>query len=179
MLEAGAPPSAATITSLGRFVAADGEGADEAFGLVSTMRQKYGIALRLRSYSPVLAVIRRAREAGKASAVEALMAASAVSQEEPELAALLEVSAKVRDTDKVYEYMHKLWRAIGCVIEETAKVLEGRFRIETAATAHKPEWDVCQVKDALVANGGGCHQLGWLRTGPWMVQRVRAGADDK
>uniref|UniRef100_A0A453RHW5 PROP1-like PPR domain-containing protein n=5 Tax=Aegilops tauschii subsp. strangulata TaxID=200361 RepID=A0A453RHW5_AEGTS len=59
MLEAEAPPSEATITSLGRVVAADVEGADDAFRLVSTMRQKYGIALRLRSYSPVLAVIRR------------------------------------------------------------------------------------------------------------------------
>ena len=89
------------------------------------MRQKYGLAPRLRSYSPVLAMFRRAGEAGKAYAVEAHMAASAVSPEEPEFAALHEVSATVWDADKVYEYMHKLQRAVGCVIEETTEVLEG------------------------------------------------------
>uniref|UniRef100_A0A8R7PY70 ribonuclease P n=2 Tax=Triticum urartu TaxID=4572 RepID=A0A8R7PY70_TRIUA len=178
MLGVGAPPSEATITSLARVVAAaDAEGADEAFGLVSTMREKYGLAPRLRSYSPVLAAFRRAGEAGKAYAVEAHMAASAVSPEEPELAALLEVSAKAGDADKVYEYMHKLRRAVGCVKEETAEVLEAWFRSEKAATAGKMDWDACQVKDAIVANGGGCHQLGWLQSGPWMVQRVKVGAE--
>ncbi|XP_045087412.1 uncharacterized protein [Aegilops tauschii subsp. strangulata] len=66
------------------------------------------------------------------------MAASAVSPEEPELAVLLEVSTKVRDADKVYEYMHKLRRAVGCVIEETAKVLEGRFQSEKAQLLVSP-----------------------------------------
>uniref|UniRef100_A0A453GUG3 PROP1-like PPR domain-containing protein n=1 Tax=Aegilops tauschii subsp. strangulata TaxID=200361 RepID=A0A453GUG3_AEGTS len=179
MLGAGAPPSEATITSLARVVAADAEGADEAFGLVSTMREKYGLAPRLRSYSPVLAAFRRAGEAGKAYAVETHMAASAVSPEEPELATLLEVSAKAGDADKVYEYMHKLRRAVGCVKEETAEVLEGWFRSDKAATAGKAEWDVCQVKDAIVANGGGCHQLGWLQSGLWTVQRVKVGAEGK
>ncbi|KAM3255610.1 hypothetical protein ACQJBY_048684 [Aegilops geniculata] len=86
MLEARAPPSEATITSLACVVAADAEGAYEAFRLVSSMRQKYGLAPRLRSYSPVLAAFRRAGEAGKAYAVEAHMVASAASPEEPEVA---------------------------------------------------------------------------------------------
>jgi proteinaceous RNase P len=43
--------------------------------------------------------------------------------------------------------------------------------------AGKAEWDAQQVRDAIVASGGGCHQLGWLRDGPWMVQRVTVGAD--
>uniref|UniRef100_A0A453GV32 ribonuclease P n=1 Tax=Aegilops tauschii subsp. strangulata TaxID=200361 RepID=A0A453GV32_AEGTS len=110
---------------------------------------------------------------------ETHMAASAVSPEEPELATLLEVSAKAGDADKVYEYMHKLRRAVGCVKEETAEVLEGWFRSDKAATAGKAEWDVCQVKDAIVANGGGCHQLGWLQSGLWTVQRVKVGAEGK
>ncbi|XP_048559190.1 proteinaceous RNase P 1, chloroplastic/mitochondrial-like [Triticum urartu] len=79
MLEARAPPSEATITSLACIVAADAEGAYEAFRLLSSMGQKYGLALRLRSYSPVLAAFRRAGEAGKAYAVEAHMAASVAS----------------------------------------------------------------------------------------------------
>ncbi|VAI14382.1 unnamed protein product [Triticum turgidum subsp. durum] len=77
MLEARAPLSEATITSLACIVAADVESAYIAFRLLSSMRQKYGLALCLRSYSPVLATFRRAREAGKAYAVEAHMAASA------------------------------------------------------------------------------------------------------
>nr|CDM83120.1 unnamed protein product [Triticum aestivum] len=139
-------------------------GRDEAFGLVSTMRQKYGLAPRLRSYSPVLAMFRRAGEAGKAYAVEAHMAASAVSPEEPEFAALHEVSATVWDADKVYEYMHKLQRAVGCVIEETTEVLEGRFRCEKAATAGKAEWDVCQVRTPLRRTTVGA--INWGGFGP-------------
>ncbi|RLN22752.1 hypothetical protein C2845_PM07G36020 [Panicum miliaceum] len=182
MLQAGAPPSEATITSLARVTAAPdadnpASAADEAFQLVATMKEKHGLAPRLRSYSPVLAAFRRAGDASKAYAVEAHMAASGVSPEEPELAALLDVSSTAGDADKVYEYMHKLRQTVDCVSEETAQVLEGWFRSDKAAMASKAEWDAAQVKDAIVLNGGGCHQLGWLGTGPWMVQRVRAGAD--
>ncbi|KAM0859569.1 hypothetical protein ACQ4PT_047133 [Festuca glaucescens] len=177
MLEAGAAPSEATITSLARVVASDPNAADEAFQLVATMHSTYGLAPRLRSYSPVLSAFRHAGASIKAYAVEAHMAASAIAPEEPELAALLEVSAKAGDADKVYEYMHKLRRAVGCVAKETAEALEGWFRSEEAAMAGKAEWDARQVKDAVAANGGGCHQLGWLRSGPWMVRRVKVGAD--
>lgn len=138
MLEAGASPSEATITSLARVAASDATnpaGADEAFELVATMKEKYGLSPRLRSYSPVLAAFRRAGEVDKAYAVEAHMAVSAVWPEEPELAALLDVSAKAGDADKVYEYMHKLRRAVDCVSEETAEVLEGWFQSKRAAMA--------------------------------------------
>ncbi|KAG8079155.1 hypothetical protein GUJ93_ZPchr0007g5759 [Zizania palustris] len=180
MLEAAASPSEATITSLARVTASDASNpaaADEAFELVATMKEKYGVAPRLRSYSPVLAAFRRAGEAGKAYAVEAHMEASAVSPEEPEIAALLNVSAKAGDADKVYEYIHKLRRTVDCVSEDTAELLEGWFRSGEAAMAGKAEWDASPVKDAIVANGGGCHRLGWLGNGPWMVQRVRVGED--
>ncbi|XP_034595849.1 proteinaceous RNase P 2 [Setaria viridis] len=182
MLQAGAPPSEATITSLARVTAAPdadnpASAADEAFELVATMREKHGLAPRLRSYSPVLAAFRRAGDASKAYAVEAHMAASGVSPEEPELAALLDISSTAGDADKVYEYMHKLRQTVDCVTEETAQVVEGWFSSDNAGVAGKAEWDAAQVKDAIVLNGGGCHRLGWLGTGPWTVQRVRAGAD--
>ncbi|OEL14827.1 Proteinaceous RNase P 1, chloroplastic/mitochondrial [Dichanthelium oligosanthes] len=182
MLQAGAPPSEATITSLARVTAAPdadnpASAADEAFELVATMKDKHGLAPRLRSYSPVLAAFRRAGDASKAYAVEAHMAASGVSPEEPELASLLDVSSTAGDADKVYEYMHKLRQTVECVSEETAQVVEGWFKSDKAAMAGKPEWDATQVKDAIVLNGGGCHRLGWLGTGPWTVQRVRAGPD--
>lgn len=180
MLQAAAPPSEATITSLARVIAADpASAADEAFELVATMKDKYGLSPRLRSYGPVLAAFRRAGEAAKAYAVEAHMTASGVSPEEPELAALLDVSSRAGDADKVYEYMHKLRQAVHCVSEETAGVVEAWFRSDEAATAGKPQWDAAQVKDAIVANGGGCHRLGWLGTGPWTVQRVRVGDADQ
>lgn len=105
------------------------------------------------------------------------MAASGVPPEEPELAALLDVSSAAGDADKVYEYMHKLRQTVGCVTEETAQLVEGWFRTDQAAMTGKPQWDAAQVKDAIVLNGGGCHQLGWLGAGPWTVQRVRAEAD--
>ncbi|KAF0893764.1 hypothetical protein E2562_029660 [Oryza meyeriana var. granulata] len=174
MLGSGASPSEATITSLARVTASDASNpaaADEAFELVATMKEKYGVVPRLRSYSPVLAAFRRAGEAGKAYAVDAHMEASAVSPEEPEIAALLDVSMMAGDADKVYEYMHKLRRTVDCVSEETAQILEGWFWSGKAAMAGKAEWNACQVKDAIVANGGGCHRLGWLGTSPWTVQR--------
>ncbi|XP_066307995.1 proteinaceous RNase P 2-like [Miscanthus floridulus] len=181
MLQAGAPPSEATITSLARVTAAAADtasAADEAFELVATMKDKYGLSPRLRSYGPVLAAFRRDGEAAKAYAVEAHMTASGVSPEEPELAALLDVSSRAGDADKVYEYMHKLRQTVDCVGEETAGVVEAWFRSDKAAMAGESEWNAAQVKDAIVANGGGCHCLGWLGTGSWTVQRVRVGADD-
>ncbi|KAL6853346.1 hypothetical protein ACP4OV_019375 [Aristida adscensionis] len=180
MLHAGAAPSEATITSLARVTAtdaADAAAADEAFQLVATMREKHGLAPRLRSYSPVLAAFRRAGDAAKAYAVEAHMAASGVSPEEPELAALLDVSSTAGDAGKVYEYMHKLRHAVDCVTQETAAVMESWFRSDKAAMAGKTDWDASRIKDAIVANGGGCHRLGWLGSGPWTVQRVRVGGD--
>ncbi|KAK3166604.1 hypothetical protein QOZ80_1AG0047980 [Eleusine coracana subsp. coracana] len=176
MLQVGAAPSEATITSLARVTASDA--ADEAFDLVATMREKYGLAPRLRSYSPVLAAFRRAGDAAKAYAVEAHMAASGVSLEEPELAALLDVSSTAGYADKVYEYMHKLRQAVDCVNEETAEVVEAWFRTDKAAmAAGTTDWNAAQLKDAIVVNGGGCHRLGWLGSGPWSVKRVRVGAD--
>jgi proteinaceous RNase P len=175
MLRAGAAPSEATITSLARVTAFDAP--DEAFQLVATMREKYGLAPRLRSYGPVLAAFRQAGDAAKAYAVEAHMAASGVSLEEPELAALLDVSSRAGDADKVYEYMHKLRHAVDSVSQETAEVLECWFRTDKAAMAGMPEWNAAQVKDAIVANGGGCHRLGWLGSGPWAAKRARIGAD--
>ena len=58
MLQTGAPPSEATITSLARVAAtADANNptsaTDKAFGLVATMRKKHGLVPRLRFYSPV------------------------------------------------------------------------------------------------------------------------------
>ncbi|WVZ67266.1 hypothetical protein U9M48_016371 [Paspalum notatum var. saurae] len=184
MLQAGAPPSEATITSLARVTAAadadadnPASAADEAFQLVATMKDRYGLSPRLRSYSPVLAAFRRAGDAAKAYAVEAHMAASAVSPEEPELAALLDVSSTAGDAGKVYEYLHKLRQTVDCVSEETAQVVEGWFRSDKAAVACRTGWDAAEVKDAIAANGGGCHRLGWLGNGPWTVQRVTVRAD--
>ena len=68
------------------------------------MKDKYGLSPRLRSYGPVLAAFRRAGEAAKAYAVEAHMTASGVSPEEPELAALLDVSSRAADARNLLLY---------------------------------------------------------------------------
>jgi proteinaceous RNase P len=142
-----------------------------------TSSPPYGLAPRLRSYSPLLAAFRRAGDAAKAYAVEAHMAASGVSPEESELAALLDVSSRAGDADKVYEYMHKLRQVVDCVTEDTAEVVEAWFRTDNAAVPGMAHWDAVQVKNTIVASGGGCHRLGWLGSGPWSVKRVSVGAD--
>uniref|UniRef100_A0A0D9XW51 Uncharacterized protein n=1 Tax=Leersia perrieri TaxID=77586 RepID=A0A0D9XW51_9ORYZ len=67
--------------------------------------------------------------------------------------------------------------AVALARGETSEVVEGWFRSEKAAMAGEAEWDACKVKDAIVANGGGCHWLGWLGAGPWTVPRVRVEGD--
>ncbi|KAM0880813.1 hypothetical protein ACQ4PT_033325 [Festuca glaucescens] len=68
---------------------------------MATMREKYGLAPRLRSYSPALVLFRCAGAAGKAYAVEAHMAAFAISPEEPGLASLLDISMQAGDAGKM------------------------------------------------------------------------------
>jgi proteinaceous RNase P len=77
----------------------------------------------------------------------------------------------------VYEYMHKLRQVVDCVTEDTAEVVEAWFRTDNAAVPGMAHWDAVQVKNTIVASGGGCHRLGWLGSGPWSVKRVSVGAD--
>ncbi|XP_029118354.1 proteinaceous RNase P 2 isoform X2 [Elaeis guineensis] len=174
----GATPTEATITSMARIAAQrPDEGANLAFDLVKTMGERYGASPRLRTYSPVLSAFCRRLEADKAYAVECHMVSMGVVPEEPEIAALLEVSAKVGREDKVYGYLHKLRGSVGCVADSTAEILEGWFRSERAMEVERSNWDAGTVKDAILMNGGGWHGLGWLGEGVWDIRHATVNSE--
>ncbi|XP_074579897.1 proteinaceous RNase P 2-like [Curcuma longa] len=179
MIVAGIMPNEATITSMARIAASrpDGSGADLAFDLVRNMREKYAATPRLRTYGPALFAFCRQLEAEKAYALENHMVSSAVVPEEPEIAALMDVSAKVGREEKVYEYLHMLRNNVRCVSSSTARILEDWFNSKSAAEAGSSSWSTERVKDAIVINGRGWHGLGWLGGGRWEVNQTSVGAD--
>lgn len=179
MIAAGIMPNEATITSMARIAASrpDGSGADLAFDLVRNMREKYAATPRLRTYGPALFAFCRQLEADKAYALANHMVSSAIVPEEPEIAALLDVSAKVGREEKVYEYLHMLRNNVRCVSSSTAGILEDWFNSKSAAEGGSSSWSTERVKDAIMINGRGWHGLGWLGGGRWEVNRTSVGAD--
>ncbi|KAG6514151.1 hypothetical protein ZIOFF_024492 [Zingiber officinale] len=179
MIAAGIVPNEATITSMARIASCqpDGSGADLAFDLIRNMREKYAATPRLRTYGPALFAFCRQLEAEKAYALANHMVSSAIMPEEPEIAALLDVSAKVGREGKVYEYLHMLRNNVRCVSSSTAGILEDWFNSKSAAEAGSSSWSTERVKDAIVINGRGWHGLGWLGGGRWDVNRTSVGAD--
>ncbi|KAG1360540.1 putative proteinaceous RNase P 3 [Cocos nucifera] len=141
------------------------------------MEERYGASPRLRTYSPAFSAFCRRLEANKAYAVEYHMVSMGVVPEEPEIAALLEVSTKVGKEDKVYAYLHKLRGSAGCVADSTAEILEGRFRSERAMEVGRSNWDAGRVKDAILMNGGGWHGLGWLGEGGWDIRHAAVNSE--
>ncbi|CAL9039831.1 proteinaceous RNase P 2 [Musa acuminata AAA Group] len=180
MVAAGIAPNEATVTSMARIAARrpDG-GGDLAFDLVRTMGEKYGATPRLRTYGPALFAFCRGLEAEKAYDVENHMVSTGVVPEEQEIAALLEVSAKVGREEKVYEYLHRLRSNVRHVTATTAEILERWFRSKPAAEVGSSNWDSGRVKDAILKNGGGWHGLGWLGKGTWEVNRANVNADGR
>ncbi|CAL9131687.1 unnamed protein product [Musa textilis] len=180
MVAAGIAPNEATVTSMARIAARrpDG-GGDLAFDLVRTMEEKYGATPRLRTYGPALFAFCQGSEAEKAYDVENHMVSTGVVPEEQEIAALLEVSAKVGREEKVYEYLHRLRSNVRYVTAATAEILERWFRSKLAAEVGSSNWDTGRVKDAILKNGGGWHGLGWLGKGTWEVNRANVNADGR
>ena len=110
-------------------------------------------------------------EAEKAYEVEAHMASVGLSPEEPEIAALLRVSAEAGREDKVYEYLHKLRGSVRCVSESTAEVIEAWFGSRKAGEAGGWGRAVAETREAVLRNGGGWHGKGWIGEGEWVVRR--------
>ncbi|KAI0489201.1 hypothetical protein KFK09_029043 [Dendrobium nobile] len=172
MVAAGAVPTEATITTMARIAARlPDSGGDMAFDLVKNMGDKYGATPKLRTYGPALFTFCRNREAEKAYYVEEHMISKGVSPEEAEIAALLEVSAKVGRGERVYGYLQKLRTCAGGIASLTADVLEKWFISGQAMEVGSLNWDVDRVRDALLVNGGGFHGLGWLGKGRWELAR--------
>ncbi|KAB1227270.1 Proteinaceous RNase P 3 [Morella rubra] len=170
MLAININPNEASITAVARLTAAKGDG-DYAFELVKSMG-KYGVVPRLRTYEPALLCFCENSEAVKAYEVEDHMASMGVSLEEPELAALLRVSAKTGRGERVYVYLHKLRNSVRSVTESTAKVIEDWFHSEKAREVGEVNWEVGRVEDAVSRSGGGWHGLGWIGKGDWVVKSV-------
>ncbi|XP_038705820.1 proteinaceous RNase P 2-like isoform X1 [Tripterygium wilfordii] len=162
-------PNEASITAVSRLAAAKGDG-DYAFELVKRMG-KYGITPRLRTYDPALMSFTGSLQADKAYEVEKHMIGVGVIAEEPEIAALLKVSAETGRGERVYGYLQKLRKTVRCVTEDTANIIEDWFRCEKASEVGSLHYNVGLVKDAVSRNGGGWHGLGWLGRGKWHVRR--------
>ncbi|KAL4386027.1 hypothetical protein GQ457_09G027600 [Hibiscus cannabinus] len=163
-------PNEATFTSMARLAVAR-EDPDMAFELVKQMKD-LGILPRLRSYGPALLGFCEKGNAEKAYEVDAHMHESGVMTEEPELLALLKVSIETKNTEKVYEMLHRLRVTVRQVSESTLQVVEDWFKSEDAANVGSEKWDVKQIKEAVVGGGGGWHGLGWLGSGRWRVVRT-------
>ncbi|KAG9444004.1 hypothetical protein H6P81_015344 [Aristolochia fimbriata] len=163
------PPNEATFTSLARLAAAK-EDPVMAFDLIKKMKN-YNISPRLRSYGPALFGFCKKGDADGAYAVEAHMSTLGVSPEEPELAALVKVSADSGKGEKVYQFLHQLRSSVRQVSESTAKILETWFQSHAAAMVGDEKWDQAKVKEGVVKCGGGAHGIGWLGRGKWKVIR--------
>ncbi|XP_010448973.1 PREDICTED: proteinaceous RNase P 3-like isoform X2 [Camelina sativa] len=173
MVSSGVSPNESCVTAVARLAAAKGDG-DYAFKLVKDIVAVGGVSVpRLRTYSPSLLCFCESMEAEKAYEVEDHMDASGIVLEEAEIAALLKVSAATGREKKVYKYLHKLRECVGCVSEETSKIIEEWFCGEKASEvcANGIGSDIELLRAAVLKNGGGWHGLGWVGEGKWTVKK--------
>ena len=133
---------------------------------------KYELSPRLRTYGPALFWFCSNLEGEKAWAVEEHMVSVGLNPEEPELAALLKVSAEMGRGDKVYAYLHKLRAAVRSVSESTAEIIEGWFCGEAASEVGGVDCSLGGIEDLALRNGGGWHGQGWMGKGKWVVCRA-------
>lgn len=154
MPSAGVVPNEASVLSAARLAAADSD-PHRAFSLAKSLA-----APRLRTFGPALFGFVDGRDADAAFEVERHMAAAGVEPEEPELAALLRVSSECGRGEQVYEYLHKLRAAVGCVGTATAEIIEAWF-LKSGCGEVRDYWAVkrCRV-DPISALCGSCgHEL--------------------
>ncbi|MED6148871.1 hypothetical protein PIB30_057131 [Stylosanthes scabra] len=175
MTSLGINPNEATLTALARLAAAKSD-AEHAFELAKAVGNS-GSAPRLRTFDPALFGFCELGDSDKAYEVEEYVNSSGVMLEEPQLAALLKVSAKKGNADKVYEYLHKLRSSVRCVSETTASVIEEWFRTGNGSEVGLE--DLGRVKEAILRNGGGWHGQGWVGKGDWLVRRTSVSAEGR
>ncbi|KDP42693.1 hypothetical protein JCGZ_23633 [Jatropha curcas] len=168
-------PNEATFTNAARLAFAL-EDPEMAFALVKQMK-RFDVLPKLRSYGPALFGFCKKGMVDKAYEVDAHMAESGVIAEEPELSALLKVSADAKRVDKVYEMLHRLRSTVRQVTDSTIGIIEDWFKSEDASKIGKQNWDVNKIRERIVARGGGWHGQGWLGSGGWKT--VRTQIDEK
>ncbi|KAK7358337.1 hypothetical protein VNO77_00264 [Canavalia gladiata] len=165
----------AALTSVARMAMSMGDG-DMAFEMVKQMKN-LGINPRLRSYGPSLSTFCNNGEIDKAFDVEKHMLEHGVYPEEPELEALLRVSIRAGNSDKVYYVLHKLRSSVRKVSPATASLIIDWFKSRKAARIGKRKWDKRLIVEAIENNGGGWHGQGWLGNGKWEVVHTTIGDD--
>nr|AAD24622.1 hypothetical protein [Arabidopsis thaliana] len=156
MVSSGISPNEASVTSVARLAAAKGNG-DYAFKVVKEFVSVGGVSIpRLRTYAPALLCFCEKLEAEKGYEVEEHMEAAGIALEEAEISALL----------KLREY-------VGCVSEETLKIIEEWFCGEKAGEVgdNGIGSDVGMLREAVLNNGGGWHGHGWVGEGKWTVKK--------
>ncbi|CAK7338781.1 unnamed protein product [Dovyalis caffra] len=79
---------------------------------------------------------------------------------EPELSALLRISAVLGNADKVYGLLHRLRTNVKQGTEPTVGIIEDRLKSEHAVKVGKENWDVSKIKEGVVRGGGGWHGQG-------------------
>ncbi|KAG8660256.1 proteinaceous RNase P 1, chloroplastic/mitochondrial isoform X6 [Manihot esculenta] len=168
-------PSEATFTNAARLALAL-EDPEMAFDLVKQMKG-FNILPKLRSYGPALFGFCSKGMADRAYEVDAHMAESGVMPEEPELSALLKLSADVKRADKVYDTLHRLRAIIRQVTDSTLGIIEDWFNSEDASKIGEENWDTSKVRKGILMGGGGWHGQGWLGSGQWRA--VRTQIDEK
>ncbi|XP_016443537.1 proteinaceous RNase P 2-like [Nicotiana tabacum] len=174
MVSSNVTPNEATVTAVARLAAATDDG-DKAFELAKGM----GNCGKLRTYGPTLFCYCKMGEADKAYQVEDHMRSIGLQLEEAELVGLLKVSVEKEREEKVYQYLHKLRMSVRSVSESAAEIIHSWFGGEVAAKVGLSDWDMGQVKEAILQNGGGWHGRGWLGKGKWTVQRSRIAPDGR
>ncbi|XP_060173730.1 proteinaceous RNase P 2-like isoform X2 [Lycium barbarum] len=167
-------PNEATVTAVARLAAAIDDG-DKAFELAKGV----GNCGKLRTYGPALFCFVKMGGADKAYQVEEHMRSIGLQLDEPELVGLLKVSVEKEREEKVYQYLHKLRMSIRSVSESAAEIIQSWFGGEVATKVGLSNWDMVQVKEAILQNGGGWHGLGWLGKGKWLVQRSQIAPDGR
>ncbi|GLJ29510.1 hypothetical protein SUGI_0581750 [Cryptomeria japonica] len=164
------PLNEAAFTSVARLAVAKGDG-DLAFDMVKQM-QSYGIAPRLRSYSPMVFAFCKNMEVEKAYEVDEHMKAFGVEAEEPELEALLKLSAEAGREEKVYHLLHRLRASVRQVSPSTANVIEQWFKSKVAAKVGATGSSIETIRRAMESRGGGWHGQGWLNKGKWKIEHT-------
>uniref|UniRef100_A0A1J3GNL2 Proteinaceous RNase P 2 n=2 Tax=Noccaea caerulescens TaxID=107243 RepID=A0A1J3GNL2_NOCCA len=162
MVSSGISPNEASVTSVARLAAAKGDG-DYAFKIVKDFVSIGGVSVpRLRTYAPALLCFCEKLEAEKGYEVEEHMDDAGIALEEAEISALLKVSSATGRENKVYRYLHKLREYVGCVCEETSKVIDEWFCGEKAGEVSDNGIgsDVELLREAVLKNGGGWHGHG-------------------
>ncbi|ESQ55171.1 hypothetical protein EUTSA_v10024761mg [Eutrema salsugineum] len=169
MVSSGISPNESTVTAVARLAAAKGDG-DFAFKLVLDIVAGGVSVPRLRTVAPALLCFCERLEARQAYEVEEYMDALGIVLEEVEISALLKVSIGTEQANKFYKYLHKLRENVGCVSEETSKIIEEWFR-EKASEVRGKVSDIELLRAAVLKNGGGWHGLGWVGEGKWIVKK--------